>query len=80
MKLTETATSEPQLLAGKSFVVSGVFEHHSRNEIKELIERYGGKNVSSISSKTDYVLWVPPKKQKPKASVFLLFRKKSLRG
>ena len=56
MKLTETATSEPQLLAGKSFVVSGVFEHHSRNEIKELIERFGGKNVSSISAKTDYVL------------------------
>ncbi len=56
MKLTETQPSEPQLLQGKSFVVSGVFERHSRDEIKELIERHGGKNVSSISSKTDYVL------------------------
>ena len=56
MELTETQPSEPQLLQGKSFVVSGVFEHHSRDEIKKLIERFGGKNVSSISSKTDYVL------------------------
>ncbi len=56
MSLTETQPSEPQLLQGKSFVVSGVFERHSRDKIKELIERYGGKNVSSISSKTDYVL------------------------
>jgi len=68
MKLTETATSAPQLLSGKSFVVSGVFERHSRDEIKALIERFGGKNVSSISSKTDYVLaganMGPAKKQK----------------
>jgi DNA ligase (NAD+) len=44
------------LLAGKTFVVSGVFEKHSRDEIKSLIEQYGGKNVGSISSKTDFVL------------------------
>ncbi|GMT45419.1 MAG: DNA ligase [bacterium] len=56
MELTEAQASEPQLLQGKSFVVSGVFERHSRDEIKALIERYGGKNVSSISSKTNYVL------------------------
>ncbi len=55
-RLEETESSTPKLLAGKSFVVSGVFQRHSRNEIKELIERFGGKNVSSISSKTDYVL------------------------
>jgi DNA ligase (NAD+) len=44
------------LLTGKTFVVSGVFEKHSRDEIKSLIEQYGGKNVGSISSKTDFVL------------------------
>ncbi len=43
-------------LAGKSFVVSGVFANHSRDEIKALIEKHGGKNVGSISKKTDYVL------------------------
>ncbi|MCX6231359.1 MAG: NAD-dependent DNA ligase LigA [Bacteroidetes bacterium] len=44
------------LLKGKSFVVSGVFEQFSRDEIKTLIEQNSGKNVSSVSSKTDYVL------------------------
>ena len=49
-------SDKEQVLAGKSFVVSGVFEHYSRDGIKETIEAYGGKNVSSISSKTDFVL------------------------
>jgi len=56
------------VLEGKTFVVSGVFEKYSRDEIKELIEKYGGKNVSSISSKTDFVLagdkMGPAKKEK----------------
>ena len=43
-------------LEGKSFVVSGVFNSFSRDEIKEVIESNGGKNVSSISSKTDFVV------------------------
>ncbi|MGM9833988.1 MAG: NAD-dependent DNA ligase LigA [Candidatus Limisoma sp.] len=43
-------------LKGKSIVISGVFQHHSRDEYKKLIEQNGGKNVSSISRKTDYVL------------------------
>lgn len=43
-------------LEGKSIVISGVFGKHSRDEYKDLIEKHGGKNVSSISSKTDYVL------------------------
>jgi DNA ligase (NAD+) len=43
-------------LAGKSIVISGVFAHHSRDEYKELIERHGGKNVGSISSKTSFIL------------------------
>ncbi len=43
------------LLNGASIVISGTFLHHSRDEYKELIERNGGKNVGSISKKTDYV-------------------------
>ncbi len=54
-KIPETSKSE-QPLKGKSFVVSGVFERYSRSQIKELIELKGGKNISSLSSKTDYLL------------------------
>ena len=43
-------------LVGQSIVISGVFEHHSRDEYKEMIERNGGKNVGSISSKTSFIL------------------------
>lgn len=43
-------------LKGLSIVISGTFERYSRDELKQLIEAHGGKNVSSISSKTDYVL------------------------
>lgn len=43
-------------LAGKKIVVSGVFSRHSRDEYKALIERHGGKNVSSISGATSFVL------------------------
>ena len=50
------AVSESQALAGKSIVVSGVFSSFSRDEIKQLIEYHGGKNSSSISSKTDFLL------------------------
>jgi DNA ligase (NAD+) len=45
-----------EILSGKSFVISGVFEHHSREKLKDLIEQHGGKNTGSISSKTDYIL------------------------
>lgn len=43
-------------LAGMTFVVSGVFEHFSRDEIKADIERHGGKVSGSISGKTSYVV------------------------
>jgi DNA ligase (NAD+) len=43
-------------LTGKSFVISGTFAQHSRDEIKLLIEQNGGKNLSSISAKTDYLV------------------------
>jgi len=52
----ESDEDRTNLLAGKSIVISGTFTHHSRDEYKELIERNGGKNVSSISKKTDYIL------------------------
>ena len=42
-------------LAGKTIVISGVFEHHSRDEYKAMIEQHGGKNSGSISKKTDFV-------------------------
>ena len=43
-------------LKGKTFVVSGVFETFSRDDLKKAIEDNGGKVGSSISSKTDYVV------------------------
>lgn len=43
-------------LAGKSIVISGVFALHSRGEYKAMIEQHGGTNVSSISSKTSFIL------------------------
>ena len=43
-------------LSGSTFVVSGVFETVSRNELKKLIEENGGKVSSSISSKTSYLV------------------------
>lgn len=44
------------VLEGKTFVISGVFSLHSREEYKSLIESHGGRNSGSISKKTDYVL------------------------
>ncbi len=43
-------------LEGKSIIISGVFNQHSRDEYKAMIAAHGGKNVGSISKKTDYVL------------------------
>jgi DNA ligase (NAD+) len=43
-------------LAGKTFVVSGVFERFSRDDLKKAIEDNGGKVGSSISAKTDFVI------------------------
>lgn len=54
-------------LVGMTFVVSGVFEHFSREEIKADIENHGGKVSGSISSKTTYLLAgekMGPEKQK----------------
>ncbi|GGB68550.1 DNA ligase [Flavobacterium suaedae] len=57
MELNEaTDTSVSDKLAGNTFVVSGVFEKFSRNDLKKAIEDNGGKVGSSISSKTNYVV------------------------
>lgn len=52
----EEVALDSELLTGKTFVVSGVFNQFSRDEIKALIEKNGGKNSGSISAKTSYVL------------------------
>lgn len=52
-KINENAT---EILSGKTFVVSGVFEKFSRDDLKKAIEDNGGKVGSSISTKTDYVI------------------------
>ena len=43
-------------LKGLTFVISGVFNRHSRDQLKEMIEFHGGKNSGSISGKTSYLL------------------------
>ena len=52
----EKAALKTDKLAGKIIVISGTFEKHSREQLKELIELNGGKNSSSISSKTNFIL------------------------
>jgi DNA ligase (NAD+) len=52
------ATEEvPAAIYGKTFVVTGkLAKHKNRDELKSVIERYGGKVVGSISGKTDYLI------------------------
>ena len=57
MSLTEEETAgQTDKLQGKKVVISGVFAKHSREEYKAMIEQNGGKNVSSISSATSFIL------------------------
>jgi DNA ligase (NAD+) len=51
----EEVENDSDSLAGKSFVVSGVFTI-DRKELKSIIERNGGKILSGVSSKTDYLV------------------------
>ena len=55
MAMPEVAQAGTQL-EGQSIVISGTFAQHSRDEYKKMIEVYGGKNVSSISGKTSFIL------------------------
>ncbi|MFA5783236.1 MAG: NAD-dependent DNA ligase LigA, partial [Bacteroidales bacterium] len=72
-KIDEAAYSPvSNKLKGNSFVVSGVFTKYSRDRIKKIIEENGGKNASSISSKTNYLLAgdnMGPEKKKKAASL-----------
>ncbi|RIA10018.1 DNA ligase (NAD+) [Flavobacteriaceae bacterium MAR_2010_72] len=67
----EKLANQTNKLQGQAFVVSGVFETVSRDELKNLIENNGGKVSSSISSKTSYVVagdnMGPSKKDKANA-------------
>ncbi|MCY3998924.1 MAG: NAD-dependent DNA ligase LigA [Flavobacteriaceae bacterium] len=47
----------PRVFENKKVVVSGVFENYSRQEIKQLVEDLGGQMVSSVSKKTDFILF-----------------------
>ncbi|HEY9184296.1 MAG TPA: NAD-dependent DNA ligase LigA [Salegentibacter sp.] len=52
----EVLANHTDKLAGNTFVISGVFEKVSRNELKKMIEENGGKVSGSISGKTDYLV------------------------
>ena len=57
MQLSEEAmAAHTDKLAGKTIVISGVFSQHSRDEYKQIIETNGGKNSSSISKNTAFIL------------------------
>jgi DNA ligase (NAD+) len=57
MRLSEDKLkSHGTSLSGLSIVISGTFSLHSRDEYKTMIERNGGKNVGSVSSKTSFIL------------------------
>ena len=56
----ESTAQEPEkesdVLANKSFVISGVFEHYERDQLQDLITRNGGRILSAVSGKLDYLL------------------------
>ncbi|MBD1392426.1 NAD-dependent DNA ligase LigA [Mucilaginibacter glaciei] len=49
-------TLASEKLSGQSFIISGVFEKYSRDELKDIIEQNGGKILSSISAKLNYLV------------------------
>jgi len=44
------------ILSGMNFVISGTFQSHSRDELKNLIEQHGGKNLSSVTGNTHFII------------------------
>jgi DNA ligase (NAD+) len=56
LEIDEQGEKVSEKLTGLVFVISGSFQVHSRDELKALIEHHGGKNSSSVSSKTNYLL------------------------
>jgi len=70
LRFTEDKVKGPvsDRLKGKTIVISGVFQKHSRDEYKNLIEEHDGKNSASISGNTSFILagdnMGPSKKEK----------------
>ena len=56
LEIKESNFPVNEIFLGKSFVISGVFENHSRDELKKIIESNSGKVSSSVSVKTNYLL------------------------
>ncbi len=56
MSVETSGESAGTALLGMAIVISGVFSRHSREEYKKIIEQQGGRNVTSISAKTSFVL------------------------
>lgn len=57
MAATETEqTVKSDKLQGQTIVISGTFEKHSREELKQMVEDHGGKNAGSVSGKTSFIL------------------------
>ena len=56
MPNTVTEGTHSEIFVGQSFVVTGKLQHYSRDEIKELIEKHGGRGSSSVSKKTDFLV------------------------
>jgi len=52
----EELAEKSDKLNGQTFVISGTFSQHSRDDYKVLIEKNGGKNTGSVSAKTDFIL------------------------
>ena len=56
MELEDEDLPASSVLEGKSFVISGTFQNLSRDSLRDLIGKNGGKNMSSVSSGTDYII------------------------
>ena len=56
MEEAQNLNKPHSIFKGKKFVVSGVFEHYSREGIKSEIESFGGIIISSVSSKTNFLV------------------------
>jgi len=54
--MSETLKTVSEKLNGKTFVITGSLPNYSREEIKEIIEKNGGKETSSVSKKTSYLI------------------------
>ncbi len=56
MAVSESHQPQSNVLNNKSFVISGVFKNYHRDELKDLIVRHGGRVLSGVSGKLDYLV------------------------